>query len=289
MLLDARESLRLTEDPSVIQINRGTHATVTFRNVSFASGPAWPNPLYNTVIQVGDGVTGSDAIRVRQYGGWIDGVVKVGSPASGNSQFRWIFRDAVRAPKPETVQFLGLGNHYLFEWSGDENVQLDQYRGGQGAALSIDSRKSFLLPITNRHLADTREAAAGGPGDQRAQVPPGSGRYGKDHTLTLPDTLRASGHMGGRSHVTVWQRGLAVYLLTESDTETQVTQFADSTFSAMVGATATIPAGERGGFIVHDVPFNIGYGQIFVRITKPGLNQSVEGRLVVDYFPYFGT
>lgn len=302
MLLDARQSVKLTDVGGAVI--GGSHAVVVFRDTAIVSGENWPDPTTHTVIQVGQNTSasgpavwsGSDAIRVRQYGGWIEGVVKIGSPAT-NSKYapgqphpRWMFKDALRAPDPATLQLLGAGNHPILEWQGNEGMPLDQVRGGQAASFAVEAEKALLIPIAGRLLIDTRTLEAGGLGDQINQIPPGSGRYGKDHTIIIPNTLKPATVVGGQTHATVPQLRLGVHILTAPTEDTQITQYADSAFTIPIGPTFQVPVGQpgKGLHIVHMVLNNIQEGKMYVRITKPGLNQVTDGKLVLFYFPYLG-
>jgi hypothetical protein len=285
-LLDARACQHLNLAPN----QAGANADFVFREVSLASGTTWPRDDLNTVIQVGNNDSGtwkgSDAIRVKAEGGAIGGILKIGSnktAADGFTSRWWSFRDMAHAPDPELVQFLGTGFHYMIEWRRNENVPMDQYRGGQGARVSIDSRKSFLIPIQGKYLIDTR--------DPDYQHPIG-GRVGKEIEIPLPNTLRSSGQMGGIGFATVAQVGLAVYINNETGshtTDVQISQHVGSFSSAPVAnEVLTVEAGQRGLFYVHTKVVNISDGKLLVRITKPASGQFTEGRLVFDYFPYFG-
>jgi hypothetical protein len=211
-LLDARACQHLTNAPN----EAGANADFVFREVSFASGVSWPLDHLNTVIQVGNNNSGTwkgnDAIRVKAEGGTIGGILKIGSNKTADQGFTsrwWSFRDMVRAPDPPLVQFLGTGFHYMIEWRRNENVPMDQYRGGQGARVSIDSRKSYLIPIQGKYLIDTRDPAYQNDFN---------GRRGGNIVIDLPNTRRDSDHMGGIGYATVAQLGLGVYINNETGT-----------------------------------------------------------------------
>lgn len=262
MLVDARASRLLTD-------SGGSNCELVFRDVSMASGPDWPDPSRHVVIQVGDDQAGSDAIRVRQDGGTIEGVIRIGSAQLGPLNRRWSFRDAVRAPDPSTVQLLGPGSHYLLEWRANENVPLDQYRGGEAFTGAIDSQKAFMWRHVGKALVNTGVAAA----DH-------GGRRGGQFTI---------GGFPRRMTVT----GLAVFIDDNRlHSDTRVEWFADKSFSHLIGA-AVIGADRRGLVpVVMNDPAKwrvLSSGELYVRITKPAVNDDgTAGALVVFYFPYMG-
>jgi hypothetical protein len=273
MLVDARESRNVTD-------SGGSSTEVVLRDVSVEGGTAVPAFASHTIMQVGDttSLQGSDAIRVRQDGGFIRGVIKYVCHQLLQLHRRWRFVDAVAAPDPATVQFLGPGSHPMMEWARNENVRLDQYRGGQAAQLSIDSQKSYLIPRSGKNLIT----------GANPESPAASGRYGVAEAIPLPNTLRASVAMGGASHALVVQLGLRVYVPVAAAQDTQVTQYTDNTYATPIGGTFTIPAGQVGLFTVHSVQTNVTAGEFYVRITKPASGQTTVGALVFDYFPYLG-
>ncbi|WP_374945167.1 hypothetical protein [Sphingomonas sp.] len=215
MLLDARAS-RLATDAG------GSNCDIVFRETSIASGTAWPDPATHVIIQVGDATSGSDAIRVKQEGGTIEGVVKLGSSQLGPLSRRWSFRDAVRAPDPATVQFLGEGSHYLIEWRANENVPVDQYRGGEAFTGAIDAQKVFLWRHVGKALVNT-------------------GVEGEDH----------GGRKGGKFVIGGFPRkmtvtGLAVFIdHNRAGTDTLIEWFADRRFTRAIGQA--LIAGDRPG------------------------------------------
>lgn len=262
MLVDARGSLLPTD-------SGGSNCDLVFRETSIASGTSWPDPAKHVIMQVGNERAGSDAIRVKQEGGTIEGVVKLGSAQLGPVNRRWSFRDAVRAPDPATVQFLGPGNHCLLEWRANENVPLDQYRGGQAFIGAIDAQKAFLWRHVSRALINTGVAAT----DY-------AGRRGGQFTL-------------GKFPTTMTVTGLSVFIdANRTGADTLVEWFEDDRFSRVIGS-ATI-AGERRGLcpVVMNDPSRwktLSSGEVYVRITKPGSNDDgTEGALVLFYFPYMG-
>lgn len=263
MLIDARESRLLTD-------RGGSNCDVVLREVSLASGSNWPDPARHVVIQVGDGNGGSDAIRIKQEGGWIEGVVKLGSAQLGSLNRRWSFRDAVRAPDPETVQFLGPGSHFLIEWRANENVPVDQYRGGQAFTGAIDAQKAFLWRHAGKSLINTGIATEVHEGRRGGQFSIGG----------FPSKLTVT--------------GLAVFIdENRSGTDTRVEWFADPGFRTLLGAES-VGADRRGLVpIVMNNPVKwqtLSSGEVHVRITKPGADDAgTEGALVVFYFPYVGT
>lgn len=262
MLLDARESLLATDAG-------GSNCDVVFRETSIASGGAWPDPRSHVIIQVGNEQSGSDAIRLKQEGGFIEGVIKVGSAQEGVLSRRWSFRDAVRAPDPATVQFLGRGSHYLMEWRANENVPLDQYRGGQAFVGAIDAQKAYLWRHTGRALVNTGVAAEAY-----------AGRRGGQFTIKgFPPKMSVM--------------GLAVFIdRNRLNSDTQVEWFADAAFTRPIGSRR-IGGDERGlrPVVMNDPAAwqTLSAGELYVRITKPGANDDgTEGALVVFYFPYMG-
>jgi hypothetical protein len=262
----------------------GSAAVLTFRDVHLASGATAPTaPDDNIVMEVGANGNGSTGIRVQQDGGWIEGTIKVNSQEGTENKRRWAFRHAVRAPLPEKVQFLGSGSHCLMEWRACESVRVDQYRGGQSAQVSIDSRKALLMPLQGKYLIDTRQ-------DHKEF----GDRRGRDFKVVLPNLARPAGQVGGTGFATFSL--FALYVQVENpygthSSDVQVTQFANGLFTTPVGLPKTVGGGERGLFLVNAFapePLNILNGEIYVRVTKPGEGQFTEGRLVLEYFPYFG-
>lgn len=263
MLLDARASRLLTD-------SGGSNCDLVLREVSLASGSSWPDPKHHVVIQVGDEKEGSDAIRVKQEGGTLEGIIRLGSAQLGPLNRRWSFRDAVRAPDPATVEFLGPGSHYLMEWRANENVPLDQYRGGQAFTGAIDAQKAFLWRHVGKALVNTGVAGA----------PIGSRRGGNFTIGGFPRKMTVT--------------GLAVFIdENRQGTDTHVEWFADPGFSRSIGAT--VVAAPRRGLV--PVAMNdpqlwqvLSAGELYVRVTKPGPNDAgTEGALVVFYFPYMGS
>lgn len=259
MLIDARKSLASTD-------SGGSNCDVVLRDVSLASGSSSPNPATHVVIQVGDDARGSDAIRVKQDGGWIEGVIKVGSAQFGPTARRWSFRDATRAPNPATVQFKGPGNHYLMEWRANENVPVDQYRGGQGFIGAIDAQKAFLWRHNGPSLLNTGVASTWR-----------DGRVGGDFVI--------GGFPPGTSFTS-----LAVYLdQTLTDCDLQITQLA-SDRTTPIGATLSLPVGTKKGLRqVHGVWNVSDDGNLYVRVTANAGGYDVRGAIVPFYFPYMGT
>lgn len=262
MLLDASQS-RLVTDAG------GSNCDLVFRDVSFASGPNWPDPANHIVIQVGNKEGGSDAIRVRQDGGTIEGVVRIGSAQLGALNRRWSFRDAVRAPDPATVELIGPGSHYLIEWRANENVPLDQYRGGEAFTGSIDAQKAFLWRHIGKTLINT------GVSNRTFR-----GRSGEQFVI---------GGFPAKMTVT----GLAVFIdANGAGSDTHVEWYADREFSLLIGA-ALVPGNQFGLVpIVMNDPAKwqtLHAGELYVRITKPTAGDGgTDGALVVFYFPYMG-
>ena len=259
MLIDARESLAVTD-------GGGTNADIVLREVSLAGGSAVPDPATHVVMQVGDDTHGSDAVRVKQEGGWIEGVIKLGSAQYGANGRRWSFRDAVRAPDPATVQFMGPGNHYLMEWRANENVPVDQYRGGQGFIGAIDATKAFLWRHSGASLLNTGVASTSI-----------GGRVGGDFVI--------GGFPAGTSFT-----GLGVYLdQTLAGMDLQITQLA-SDGTTPIGATLALPAGTGKGLRqVHGVWNVSDDGNLHVRVTANVGGGAVRGAIVPFYFPYMGS
>lgn len=279
-LIDARESVKSTD-------SGGSNCDIVLREVSIASGTNWPDPATNTIIEVGNATSGSDSIRIKQEGGTIEGRIKVGSVQYGGNNRRWSFRDAVRAPNPETVSFLGEGNHYLMEWRANENVPIDQYRGGQGYTGSIDAQKAFLWRQDGKALINT--------GITNTDY---SGRKGGQFAIPgFPGKMTAT--------------GLAVFINENvSNTDTLVEWFSaavpdangvwqSSTTNGSVTTQhkigqALIPGSARGlvPVVMNDATKwqTLSSGQLLVRLTKPGFDDNgTQGHLVLFYFPYMGT
>lgn len=279
-LIDARESVLNTD-------SGGSNYDIVLREATIASGTHAPDPASNTIIEVGNATSGSDAIRIKQEGGTIEGRIKVGSAQYGGNSRRWSFRDALKAPKPETVSFLGGGNHYLMEWRANENVPIDQYRGGQAFTGSIDAQKAFLWRHNGNELINT--------GIINAEY---SGRRGGQ--FAIPG-------FPGKMTVT----GLAVFINeNKQSTDTLVEWFSAAMpdangvwqSSTTNGSVTTqhklgeklIPATVRGlvPVVMNDATKwqTLASGQLFVRITKPGFGDNgTQGHLVSFYFPYMGT
>lgn len=271
MLIDARESV-LRADQG------GSTADIVLRDVAIASGADWPVPAEHVVIQVGNETAGSDGIRVRQVGGWISGIVSLGSDASGAVNGRWSFRDAVKAPDPKLLRLAGGGSHVLLEWRANENVPVDQYRGGQAFTGAIDAEKAYLWGHRGPRLVNT---AAGLGAD--AQI---GARYGGQFALT-----------DFSPGATI--KGMAVQIEKVPGTDTLVEWFAAGgpglwtpEANTLIGS-ATIPAGAPVGRIVPIADLAmvdwhlLTDGAIYVRLTKPGQAQETFGRLIVFYFPRF--
>lgn len=145
--------------------------------------------------------------------------------------------------------------------------------------------------MQGKYLIDTRDDTD--LGEFGGRIRDFGGRKGRNFNIPLPNTLRESGQMGGIGYATVAQLGLAVYINNETGshtTDVEVAQYADASFSGtpVGGATLAVLGGERGLFYVHTQLRNISNGMLYVRITKPAINQFTEGRLVFDYFPYLG-
>jgi hypothetical protein len=263
MLVDARDS-RLATDAG------GSNCDIVFRETSIAPGTGWPDPASHVIIQVGDDTSGSDAVRIKQEGGTIQGVIRVGSNQQGFLSRRWSFRDAVRAPDPATVQFRGAGNHYLMEWRANENVPLDQYRGGEAFIGSIDAQKAYLWRHHARALISTGVAS-----DTYGE------RRGGQFTIGgFPRKLTVT--------------GLGVFIdRNRNNSDTLVEWFADAQFRTIIGS-ARIGGNVLG---LRPVVMNdpnawqtLSTGELYVRITKPAANDAgTEGALVIFYFPYLGT
>lgn len=279
-LIDARESVKSTD-------SGGSNCDIVLREVSIASGTNWPDPTTNTIIEVGNATSGSDSIRIKQEGGTIEGRIKVGSAQYGSNNRRWSFRDAERAPNPETVSFLGEGNHYLMEWRANENVPIDQYRGGQAFTGSIDAQKAYLWRQDGKALINT--------GITNTDY---SGRRGGQFAIPgFPKKMTAT--------------GLAVFINDNvSNTDTLVEWFSAAVpdaNGAWQGSTtngsvttqhkigqALIPASARGlvPVVMNDATKwqTLSSGQLLVRLTKPGFGDNgTQGHLVLFYFPYMGT
>jgi hypothetical protein len=272
-IVDARESILGTN-------SGGSNADLVLREVAIAPG-AVANEATNPIFEVGNGTSGSDAIRIKQEGGWLPGVARISAHVQSHVNRRWSFRDALKAPAPQTVQFLGAGNHYLLEWRHNENVPLDQYRGGRGFNGSIEKEKSYLIRPVSKYLANT----SAGQGMETSL----GGRIGANLTLTIPNTARDSSAMGGAAFARVGQTGLWVYVDEPVAHDTEVTQYTDNTFTTPIGSTLVVAAGTAGLFAVHSTIVNVTAGEIYVRITKPAVSQTTVGALVFNYFPYLGT
>lgn len=262
LLIDAGRSLAVTEAG-------GSNADVVLREVAIAYGTAAPDPKSHVVIRVGDDRAGSDAIRVRQEGGWIEGVIHHGSAQGGALNRRWSFRDALRAPDPGTVRLAGTGNHPLMEWRANENVPVDQYRGGQGFTGAIDAQKAFLWRHLGAALLNTGAGATRSIG----------ARHGGDFTI------------GGFPPGTT-QMALAVFLdepLADGH-GLEVRQYADAAFRTPIGPLLALPARTpKGLHRVHDQWHILPAGSLHVRLTLPAAQMVVRGAVVPFYFPYMGS
>lgn len=259
MLVDARESLLLTD-------SGGSNCDLVLRDVGYAAGTNVPDTANHVVIQVGDDTKGSDAIRVRQDGGWIQGVIKVGSAQYGANNRRWSFRDAIRAPNPATVQFKGPGNHYLMEWRANENVPVDQYRGGQGFIGAIHAQKAFLWRHDSAFLLNTGVASTWI-----------NGRVGGEFVI-------GGFPLGGTF------TGLGVFLdETLANMDWQVTQLT-GVGGAPVGPTLSLPVGTKKGLRQVHGQWNVSDdGKLYVRVTANRGGFAVRGAIVPFYFPYMGS
>lgn len=260
LLIDASRSRMLTDQG-------GTNADIVLREVSLVSGATPPDPRRHVVVQVGDDRGGSDAVRVKQEGGWIEGIIRHGSEQQGALNRRWSFRDALRAPDPQTVELRGTGNHPLMEWRANENVPVDQYRGGQGFTGAIDAQKAFLWRHVGAALLNTG-----------VEAKPLAGRHGGDFSI--------GGFPAGTT-----QLALAVYLDEPLATglDLEVRQFADTALRVPVGSPLALPAGtSKGLYRVHDHWQVLEQGSLHVRMTLPAPALVVRGALIVFYFPYMG-
>lgn len=261
MLVDARDSLAPTD-------GGGSNVDLRLRDVSFASGAARPDPARHTIIQVGNDQAGSDAIRIHQDGGFIEGVIRHGSAQLGALNRRWSFANALAAPDPATVQLLGPGSHPLMEWRANENVPVDQYRGGQAFTGAIDFDKGYLWRHSGPRLIDTGLAG-------------GNNRYGA--------------RTGGRFEIAfpagTAQLGLFVYIDRPiAGTGLEVAQYRDGGYATQVGEVLTLPAGTpKGLYPVHAAMQNLADGRVYLRITLDAGGKEVFGAVVVRYFPYMGS
>jgi hypothetical protein len=261
LLIDASRSTELTD-------RGGTNADIVLREVTIVSGATPPDPKHHAIIQVGNERAGSDAVRVRQEGGWIEGVIRHGSEQQGALNRRWSFRDALRAPAPETAELTGIGSHPLMEWRANENVPVDQYRGGQSFTGAIDAQKAFLWRHVGAALLNTGVDAK-----------PIGGRYGGNFTI------------GGFPPGTT-QLSLAVFLdepLTDGH-DLQVVQFTDAAFRSPLGTERSLPPRTpKGLHRIHDQWHILEAGELYVRVTLPTRQTVVRGAVVPFYFPYMGS
>jgi hypothetical protein len=280
-LVDGRECLKRTAD-GTWPVQGGSNIDLVLREVAIDRGIA-VDEATNRIIEFGNGTNGPDAIRLKQEGGSIPGVIRWASTQTGRNNRHWRFRDAIKAPSPTTAQFLGTGNHALMEWTGNENVRLDQFRGGQAATFSIPFQKAYR--IFPNEASATRAAYLIDTAVNTASVGLGTGQ---NFTIVLPDTDRDADAMGGAGKVLVPQLSLFVLLSEPAAANIQVEQFADASFGAGVSlGSVTIPAGQRGLFIVHGNLQNITTGQIYVRVSAAGA-AAAKGHLVFVYHPDFG-
>lgn len=264
LVLDAREAV-LTKDGG------GANVRVVYRDSRFDGGAAtdWSN---RTVIKVGNGASGSDAVTWGQFGGRLPpGRIRLASSQSGPNNARCRHVDAQTAPPPELLALEGPGNHALVGWTGCDNVPVDQYRGGQSFSGTIEAEKAHILP---RHVG--RAIVHTGVADGRTDF---AGRKGKNFTFTgFPAGLTAT--------------GLGIYVDANGAGDTLVEWFSDAAFTALIASRA-IPAARRGLAIVargDDDKFQVTTGgALYVRVTRPALGDaSLEGHLVMFYYPYVG-
>lgn len=274
MLLDASQS-RLNTDAG------GSNVDLTLLDVHVTgAGNIVADPDNMPVIVVGeeyDGNRGSDAVRVKAWGGWVRGVIKLCSQHVMPQSRRWSFERMLRAPLPEKVQFLGEGNHYLLEWRANENVPVDQYRGGQSFIGSIDAEKAFLWHPQDQPNQLMRSYGSDFTGPSGA-IPSGQTRYGQKFAVAgFPTRCSFS--------------GLGVFVESNpAGGDTLVEWFADAAATQLIGSM-NVPGSHVGlrrmkpNEIVGALPVG---STTYVRMSKVGGGQITYGGLVLFYFPFMG-
>lgn len=248
-----------------------TNVSAAFIDTHITGSPnITPNPDNTDIIVVGnefDGNKGSTEISLQFLFGWVRGIVKWNSLFRGKITTRVPFLHMLMAPKPEKAKLLGTGFHPMMEWRANENVPVDQYRGGQSAVCTIDATKAFLFRDTQNRAIDTTTGAANeGSVFAKYYVLPG---FPPGCTIT----------------------GCALLITNDNGTTTGVATYRDAFATGVTGYN--IPGGSKGLIPVamNDASkwITVGAdGNVYIRMTKPGAGQWTEGALVIYYFPYGG-
>lgn len=281
LLIDASQSKSVANNGPQGYIPR-SNFDVSFTDVWYTGGRRTPGSLpdgtpgtqedrdNHVIVRIGADGQGTAATRVRQVGGWIEGAIVYNSSDLGTVNKRWSFGNAMRAPKPEKVQLLGPGFHPLMEWRANENVPVDQYRGGQSFVGTIEAEKAFLWRQVADMIVDTRVAGATAFPD---------GTYGWNVTL---------GGFAPGSTVT----GLELLVVDDGGTATGVNLYTDNTFSTVIGF-GDAPGGSDGlvPIIMYDPSKRYKVkadGNVYIRVIKGAQNRYARGAVVIRYFPYGG-
>lgn len=247
-----------------------------------ASPDAVPDPdnaLIITVGDPGDGNKGSDAIRVRQWGGWIRGVIRYCTNVRTRQFRRWSFEHAIKAPLPENVHLLGSGFAPMMAWRGNENVPVDQYRGGQSHNCSIDGRKAFMFHPNNPETDELMRSSGGGEGSALfnggGAIPAGQTRSGQMFPVPAPFPPQAS------------TLELAVEVDANTDGHPILLEWLSGDGATLIGST-TIPGGFTGYWAIRSSEMVAaqrppkGGGQI--RMTQAEGGVPVTGRVILWYW-----
>jgi hypothetical protein len=254
LLVDARAKTRPNEGGNVVY----------WRDSALVGGVARPRDYdAHPVIAIAD-----DAFKLDFQGGYLRGTISYGSSYVDYSTLG-SFRYMEAAPKPETLRLRGSGTHPLFEWRANQNVPVDQYRGGQAGLRSIDAQKALLWRpviggVHNRFLVMT------GDGGHRATF---AGRMGAD---MMVDAFPSNTHIFG----------VAAFIEDASPGDTLVQLFSDARAREPF-AELLVPDGGRGLHRVEMAERSLADGKLYARITRRSVDQWVHGALVIFYFPYF--
>lgn len=279
-LVDARESKMVSDlggsNTDLLAINgwvRGQRENVQDPETSFLA-------VFGDLDTDGK-YRGSERQRLKLFGGWFTSqVIRHCSQFFGRIFARSFVHYAIRAPRPERMQLLGEGFHPLYEWRHNENVPVDQYRGGQSFVGAIDAEKAFLWhPVSNVLMSSAGGDAFASPaaGALNGAIPAGETRYGRLYTI--------SGFPAKCSFA-----GLGVYIdANPGGSDILVEWFADAGATVLIGSTMV--AGNRvglqrlGGIDPAKLPTGT---TVYVRMTKSAPGQIAYGPVVLFYFPLMG-
>ncbi len=263
----------------------GSNSVSRFYDLEMTADPG-DAPNYDTrvCIQVGDetdGNKGSDAIRYHMVGGWLPGKVRYNTLFAGANGFRSSFKDMVKAPDPAIAEFLGAGNHPLHEWRHNENVPVDQYRGGRGGTFSLDMKAHVFRPTgigaSELMRSDNTGQGAGTFVGPTGAIPAGQTRYGQVFPVNgFPPALPT--------------RSAAVLITSNPGDAIAVEWFAADGTTLIANTVA--PMGFTGLWEFMPSDWQPGMrppkgGGVF-RLSKGTAGQVAIGAVVLFYFPWAG-